>query len=250
VQVEQLFAQLRPKVVFLPAALANVDYCETNSEASYRVNVAGCANVVRTAQQIGAKLVYFSSDYIFNGIAGPYREDDPANPICVYGFHKMMAEHYVASQMKNYLIIRTTVVYGWERQGKNFLYRLANVLGSGQQLYVPLDQVGSPTYAPNLAQVVLTLAASEATGVFNVVGPDRVDRYEFACEAARVLGMDVDGIVPVRTCDLRQTARRPLDAGMCIDKVLHTTKSELAGYREGLRLMEPILRKHLAELQH
>ena len=236
-EVQSLIARARPAVVYLPAAVSNVDYCELHPEEVYLTNVVGVRNVVQSVNDIEAKLVYFSSDYIFDGKTGPYREEDAANPICEYGQQKLIAEHYTALHAHDYLIVRTTVVYGWERQGKNFVYRLLNTLKAGRILRVPVDQVGSPTYAPNLAQAVVELALSDTKGVYHVVGPERVNRYEFACEAASVFGLDRSLIQPVATSELEQVALRPLNAGMVVEKAAAQLTVPLMSYRDGLRAM-------------
>ena len=236
-EVQSLIEKVRPAVVYLPAAVSNVDYCELHPEEVYLTNVVGVRNVVQFVNDMEARLVYFSSDYIFNGKTGPYREEDAANPICEYGRQKLIAEHYVALHTCDYVIVRTTVVYGWERQGKNFVYRLLNTLKAGRILRVPVDQVGSPTYAPNLAQAVVELALSDTKGVYHVVGPERVNRYEFACEAASVFGLDRSLIQPVATSELGQVALRPLDAGMVTEKAAAKLTVPLMSYRDGLRAM-------------
>lgn len=236
-EVQSLIAKVRPAVVYLPAALSNVDYCELHPKEVYQTNVVGVRNVVQCVNDVEAKLVYFSSDYIFDGQAGPYGEDDPANPICEYGRQKLIAEHYVALHAREYLIVRTTVVYGWERQGKNFIYRLLNTLKAGRILRVPVDQIGNPTYAPNLAQAVVELALSDANGVYHVVGPERVNRYEFACEAADIFGLDGSLIQAVATSELGQAAPRPLNAGMVVEKAVAKLTVPLVSYRNGLRAM-------------
>jgi dTDP-4-dehydrorhamnose reductase len=235
--VHSLLTQVRPAVVYLPASLTNVDYCELHPEESYAINVLGACHVARCTRAIGAKLVYFSSDYVFDGKAGPYREDDPANPLCAYGRQKVMAEHYIATNVPDYLIVRTTVVYGWEQQGKNFVCRLADTLKAGRVLRVPTDQIGSPVYAPNLAQAVVELALADAQGIYHVAGPQRVSRYEFACEAARVFRLEESLIQGVVTSELGQPAPRPLDAGMVVEKAAAELAVPLMDYRRGLQAM-------------
>jgi dTDP-4-dehydrorhamnose reductase len=235
--VRNVLTEVRPSVVFLPAGLANVDYCELHPTESYETNVTGVYNVVRWANDVHAQIVFFSSDYLFDGQAGPYDETSPPNPINKYGRQKLMAEHGIALHASHYLIVRTTVVYGWESQGKNFVYRLTSSLKQNQRIDVPADQTGNPTYAPNLAEAVVELVSQGATGVFNVVGPERVSRYEFAREAARVFGMDERLIRPVMTSALGQPARRPLDAGLLTEKASAVLQTPLLGFRDGLRSM-------------
>ena len=235
--VQHLMTSVHPSIVYIPASLTNVDTCEQYPDEGYAVNVGGLCNVVEVGNAIGARLVYFSSDYIFDGKSGPYAEDDPANPICEYGRQKLMAEHYLALHAANCLIVRTTIVYGWERLGKNFVSRLVNTLQLGQTLKVPVDQIGNPTYASNLAQVVVEMVNSGADGVFHVVGPERASRYEFALEAAHVFGLDEKLILPVTTPELGQLASRPLNAGMTSVRIAAVADTPMIGYREGLQKM-------------
>jgi dTDP-4-dehydrorhamnose reductase len=236
-QVLDLVADVAPGVVYLPAAIANVDACEERPQEAWLVNVAGLRNVVLAANQVGAVLVFFSTDYIFDGTAGPYREDDPARPIGEYGRQKVIGEQHVALHAREFLIVRTTVVYGWEHRGKNFVTSLVASLARGNEVRVPVDQVGTPTYAPNLAEVVVGLVTAGVRGVVNVAGPDRVSRVALAHEAAAVFGLDPGIVVPTCTRDLGQRAARPLEAGLVIDRVRGLVPVPLVGYREGLRTM-------------
>jgi dTDP-4-dehydrorhamnose reductase len=233
--VNRFVRSVRPGVVHLAAAVGSADLCEVDTAAAAAVNVEGVRNVARAAGSAGAHLVFFSSDYVFDGTAGPYSEDDPVAPICRYGELKVEAEQIVLDA--GGLVVRTTVVYGWEEQGKNFVCRLLRTLAAGELLDAPVDQLGSPTYAPNLAEVTLELAARGERGVLHVVGPHRIDRYGFACAAARAFGLDESLIVPVETRMLEQIAPRPLGAGMRPDRAQALLQTRLIGYREGLALM-------------
>lgn len=235
--VDDLLLHFRPDVVHLPAAITNVDYCELHPDLTYEVNVLGTCNVVRAANGIDAKLVFFSSDYVFDGVSGPYSEGDPANPICEYGRHKLISEHYIALHAENYLIVRTTVVYGWESQRKNFVVRLADRLGKGEHVQVPLDQIGSPTYAPNLAEAVAELISLDTQGLFHVVGPQLATRYDFAVAVARAFDLDSDLLIPISTAEMGQAAARPLRAGMTVDKAQALLRTELIDYKEGLSIL-------------
>lgn len=223
--------------VLVPAALGNAERCEAEPEAAAQINVAGVENVARAAARTGARLGYFSSDYVFDGRDGPYDEQALPAPICQYGHQKLAAERAVAALVPDALIVRTTVVYGWEPQGKNFVYRLLGALEDGAPLRVPYDQVGTPTYAPALAHATLRLMDAEVGGIWNVVGSERVDRAEFAREAARVFGGDPGLVEEVDTASLAQLAPRPLQAGLKVDKAAALVPDLLLGYREGLRRM-------------
>jgi dTDP-4-dehydrorhamnose reductase len=226
-----------PQVVYLPAAMTNVDHCEQNPDLTYQINVQGVCNVAKETKRIGAKLVFFSTDYIFDGTNGPYSEDDLANPLCQYGTQKLISEHYIALHSSDYLIVRTTVVYGWESRGKNFVQRLTNSLKKGEQVHVPLDQIGNPTYAPNLAEAVVELATSKESGIFHIVGPELISRFDFAVIAAETFNLDCQLIKPVTTAELGQIANRPLQAGLRIDKVQEILQTELIDPYRGLLRM-------------
>lgn len=234
--IHALFESIKPSVVYLPAAMANVDYCEQFPVESAATNVRAVENIVDEVNRIQAKLVFFSTDYVFDGASGPYSESDRPNPKCQYGVQKLFAEELIRDRANNFLIIRTTVVYGWERQRKNFVCRLLERLGAGESVKVPCDQIGTPTYAPDLARVVIQLVELDANGLFHVVGPDRMSRYEFACEIAEVFGLNRELIHPVPTCALNQVASRPLGGGL-LAKAMTQFASPLFGCRAGLLKM-------------
>ncbi len=232
-----LVTRLQPRIIYLPAGFTNVDRCELDPDAAYAVNVLGTWHALRAAARVQARVVYFSTDYVFDGADGPYAEDAPPRPLSEYGRQKVWGELGVALHGGGDVIVRTTVVYGWEEQGKNFVQRLVAALLEGRRVRVPHDQVGSPTYAPNLAAAVVELAASGATGVFHIGGPDRVSRYDLARAAAAAFALDDALIEPVSTSELAQPARRPLQAGLRSDKARALLSTPLLGYREGLARM-------------
>ena len=234
----RLLDQFQPDLVLQPAAQPNVDGCEENPGDSYRVNVGGTSNVVEATRTTRAKYVFFSSDYVFDGKAGPYGEEDPPNPIQVYGRHKLEAERLIRERLDNFLIIRVHGVFGWERQRKNFVVRLVQLLSEGKTMTVPSDQVGSPTYAPNLSQALRELVLQDARGIYHLVGSTVIDRYSFARLAATIFGLDAGLLVPKTTADLKQKAARPLTSGLCIDKARRELKTRLWSAEESLRHMK------------
>jgi dTDP-4-dehydrorhamnose reductase len=233
-QVRQVLDDFQPDLVLQPAAQPNVDGCEENPADSHRVNVGGTRNVVEALRGSSAKYVFFSSDYIFDGKAGPYREDDPPNPIQVYGRHKLEAERLIRERLDNFLIVRVHGVFGWERQGKNFVVRLVQSLSEGKTMAVPSDQIGSPTYAPNLSNALRELIEKDKRGVYHLVGTTVIDRYSFARLIARVFELDEKLIVPKTTAELKQKAARPLKSGLRVDKAQRDLSSRLWSAEEAL----------------
>lgn len=218
-EAERLLREFNIGVAYCVGAMTHVDGCEANEAACFRSNCDGPATLAAAATKLGARFVYFSTDYVFDGASGPYAEDVPGSPINVYGRSKWEGEAAVTRACPDALIIRTTGVYGPDDKGKNFLYSLRSVLSSGQPFRVPADQFATPTYNVDLARATLALVQANAFGIFNVAGPDFVSRLEFARQAAVVMGLSPDGIIGLPTAQLGQTAPRPLRAGLKIDKL-------------------------------
>jgi len=236
-QTISIVRSFHPDLIVHAAAMANADLCEVKRDLCYKVNVMGTQHLIDSARAVKAKLVYFSSDYIFDGKSGPYSEDDTPNPINFYGACKLEAENRIWKGLIDFIIVRTTVVYGWERQGKNFVMSTIAKLRRGEVMKVPVDQVGTPTYANNIAEALLDLVCKRQTGVFNVVGPDLMDRYTFARLVAETFWLPKELLIPTKTADLGQTAARPLNAGMKIDKLKSVSHVRMLAPKEGLWLM-------------
>jgi len=236
--VRDILTSLKPDVIIHPAANPNVEYCEEHPIETWQVNVEGSKNIIEIAREIGAKFVYFSSDYVFDGTNGPYSEDDVPNPINEYGLQKLAVEKLIANSLDDYLIIRITVVYGWELHGKNFVMGLIKNLKNDEFMKIPCDQIGSPTYANNMVQAVKELIDSDKIGIYHVAGTDVMDRYTFSKIVSNVFELDENLLIPVITNQLRQKAKRPLKAGMKVDKVQKDVLIELMSVIEGLEEMK------------
>jgi dTDP-4-dehydrorhamnose reductase len=218
--IRSLVAATRPSVCVLSAALTNVDRCEDEPALAEALNARAPRVVAEACREAGARVIHLSTEYVFDGTAGPYGEEDPVSPPCVYGVTKLAGEQAVLGASPANLVLRTTVVFSHDPGGKNFVMQLLARLGAGERMRVPLDQLSSPTYAPDLGAAVAALAARpEVAGLLNVVGPDVVDRVAFARLAARALGLDERLVDPVTTASLGQRARRPLRAGLRIERL-------------------------------
>ncbi|MBI5566315.1 MAG: SDR family oxidoreductase [Chloroflexi bacterium] len=239
--VEQLLARLQPDWIFYPAGLSWVDLCERESERCFAENVYWPVAVATLAAQHGTGFVYFSSEYVFDGEAGPYDEQAAPRPLSVYGRSKLAAEHELVNVNSSVTLVRTTVVYGPEFQQKNFVYQLIAKTRRGEPLLVPNDQISTPTYNLDLAAASIECAERRVTGAINLVGPDRLDRYDFARAACRVFGLDEQLIVPRSTADLNQLAPRPLNAGLINAHAQNTLCARLRGVDDGLHAMQTAL---------
>lgn len=214
---QMIIAQLRPSVVYCAGGATNVEACESDVSHTMNVNCHGPAALAYASREV--PFVYFSTEYIFDGQGGPYAEDHRPAPISVYGCSKWEGEQAVMDAHPNPLIIRTTVVYGPETQRKNFVYSLRRVLREGKVMSVPGDQISTPTYNVDLATATVELVRRGQTGIFNVCGPDLLSRYEFAVLATQVFGLNASLIREVKTSELKQVARRPLNAGLVTQRL-------------------------------
>jgi dTDP-4-dehydrorhamnose reductase len=205
--------------VYCVGAMTNVEECESASGLAVRTNCSGPAALAFAAARRGIPFVYFSTEYVFDGQSGPYAEDAAANPINVYGQSKWMGELEVARAHPAALIVRTTVVYGPDPGGRNFLHALRRAWLARVEFRVPGDQISTPTYNRDLARVVIALVERGATGVFHVCGPELLSRVEFATAAARHLGWEGVRIAAVATRRLGQVAPRPLQGGLLTEKL-------------------------------
>jgi dTDP-4-dehydrorhamnose reductase len=217
--VVQALGKHKPDVVIHTAAMTNVDGCETNRDEAWAVNVDGTENVARACRAIGARMVHLSSEYVYDGTAGPYRETDAVNPLGWYAKTKWESEERVRAVIDNAVIGRTTVIVGQAPHVRpNFVLWLVNQIRSGQQANIVVDQIGSPTLADNLAEMVLALALSDARGVYHTAGDTVIGRYDYALLIADVFDLDAQQLIPITTAELKQPAPRPLKAGLLMDK--------------------------------
>ena len=235
--VRAALAELRPDLVAVPAANPHVDYCELHPEETRRVNVAGTLNVARACRTAGARMVFFSSDYVFDGRKGVYTEKDVPSPINEYGRQKAEAEVGVLQADARNLVVRTSGAYGWQWEPKNFVLQISSRLAAGQRMQVAADLLYNPTAAENLADVVIELCAKNAGGIFHVVGADRLARHDFAVLAARAFGLDESLLEPVPSAQFKSPTPRPKSSSLDTAKVRSAARAALWGAGEGLRRM-------------
>lgn len=217
--LKKIINQYKPGFIYLPAALTNVDYCETYPEESYQTNVRSVISLIQLIKHRPVKLIYFSTDYIFNGQKGPYREEDSPDPVNIYGKHKLAAEIAICSKLRNYLIVRTSVVFGWDVLRKSFVVRVLDCVTSNREIKVAKDQNGSAVYSKHLAEWTVRLVQSKQKGIFNVANRKLCSRYELACAAVKHLGGSCKLVKGALTREIGQKAKRPMQAGFRLSKI-------------------------------
>ncbi len=204
-----------PDVIVHCGALTHVDYCETHAQESYEKTVQSTINLIALAKQCNAKLVYISTDYVFDGKHGPYLEDAPVNPISVYARHKLEAEQLALQEIPNTLVLRVTNVYGNEVRGKNFVARIVDQCVNKQKLTLklPYDQYASPANAWDIARAMFVLLRDSKQGIYNIGSTDYVNRVELALRVLSYFPNAEYDLIPISTADMQQPAARPLLGG-------------------------------------
>jgi dTDP-4-dehydrorhamnose reductase len=184
------------------------------------------------------RVIHFSTDYVFNGENGPYEEDDETDPIGYYGKTKLIAEQAILNSEKKHLVIRTNVLFGnGIKVRPNFITWLIDNLHRGDELKIVIDQYNNPIHADNLAEASIEAEESGLGGILHLAGDSYLSRYEIACRAARHFKFDEKLILPVKTAELGQTAKRPLKGGLKIDKAKRLLKSRLLKFERALELL-------------
>lgn len=230
--VRRVLLTLKPRVVINAAACTDVDGCETNVDLAMRVNGEGVAHLAATTKEIGAKLVQISTDYVFDGGKGsPYVEDDPVNPLSVYGRSKLLGEEN-ARLNPNHLVVRTQWLYGIG--GKNFVETMLRLGSERRELAVVDDQIGSPTWTVDLGLAISTLIDNNCSGTYHATNAGFCSWFDFAAAIFAGAGMDVV-VRPQTTEELARPAARPLYSVLDGGKLIHDTGLELEQWWEALK---------------
>jgi dTDP-4-dehydrorhamnose reductase len=237
-KVSALVKVLKPQAVFMPSGFTWVDGCEDQQERAMRVNAMAPEMVAMECKRLGSALVFYSTDYVFGENGGPYSEKAPTEPLGVYGASKLEGEQRVMKACPDALVLRTSVVYGPEPQGKNTVYQVIKNLAAGVPMTFPNDQITSPTYNRDLARASVELVEGLEKGVWNVTGPEVLDRATFARMAASVFNLNPDLLRDSDTESLAQKAKRPLGAGLLIEKLVQRLGWKPRGPMEGLQAMK------------
>lgn len=247
--VFSLTEKIKPDVVIDTAALHNVNHCETHRDEAHRVNVEGTRNVAEACRKIGAKMIFMSTDYVFDGKKGYYTEEDPPNPLSYYAVTKLEGERAVAAAGTDYAIARPSVIYGWNpselkglksSSGKsmNFVIWALGKLQNGEEISIVTDQYSSPTLADNLAEALLTLAKTDKTGIYHTAGKGCINRFDFTKKIAEIFELDESLIKPVTSNMFKQVAERPLRCCLDVSKAERDLKIKFLTPEEGLKKMK------------
>ena len=238
--VQDIVLNYRPDVIFHCAAYTAVDKAEEEKEKCYDINVNGTKYLVECAREIGAKIIYISTDYVFDGTKdGIYEVDDKTSPVNYYGETKWLGEEVVRGY-ENHIITRISWVFGIH--GKNFVRTMLKLAETKTELGVVSDQVGSPTYTEDLAKVLIKMGLSEKVGTYHVTNEGYCSWYEFAKYIFEVNGIDMI-VNPVLTKDYKTVARRPLNSRLDKEKLVNDSFEKLPSWQDAVKRYSKVLKK-------
>jgi dTDP-4-dehydrorhamnose reductase len=246
-ELRKLFSDVKPDCVLNTTALHNVDYCETHADEAYAINSKAVAAMANLCNNIGARLVHISTDFVFDGEKGNYTETDKPAPLSVYAKSKLEGESQ-ARKCSSHCIIRTSVVYGWtplETQGSNsssgkpmnFGLWVLSKLKNNEELKIVNDQFTSPTLADVLAAAAIRLAMLDKNDLYHVSGTTEISRYGFTKKLAEIMGYPSARILPIDSSAFKQAAKRPKNSSLCCNKVQSDMAYKLLDVDQSLAVM-------------
>lgn len=241
--VKKVVYDFYPDIIINTAGFTNVDLCEIQRETAWKVNVKGVEYLAEACRAIDSKLIQISTDYIFNGVNGPYDETAKPYPLGYYGRTKLASENTLKLSAITYSVIRTNVLYGLAKSRPDFVRWVIDELSANKKIYVVTDQIGNPTFIEDLVQAINKIISFEKYSIYNIGGKDFINRFEFANLIAEIFNLNKELIFPITTDQLKQTAKRPLNSGLITIKAEtelgykpHSTADALTLIKKQLKL--------------
>ena len=219
VALKELINTTAPDILINLAAMTNVDACELNPKLAGEINVAGLEHI---CDSFKGKIIHLSTDYVFDGTSGPYKEDDPLNPISIYGKTKLASEHILLEKNIKNLVIRGNVLYDYSpNTSASFLNWVVFSLKSNQEIKVVEDQFNNPTWTRSMSDIIELSIENDLEGIIHWGDSVHISRFEFAKLIAKKFSLNESLIKPVLTSELNQPARRPLQSGLSTEKLVN-----------------------------
>jgi dTDP-4-dehydrorhamnose reductase len=243
-QVKNVIFNFYPDFIINAAAYTNVDQSETDRELAWKINVKGVEYLAEASRVLDAHLIHISSDYIFDGLKGPYSETATPNPVCYYGRTKLASENVLKISGAVHTILRTNVLFGRAEENRpDFVRWVVDMLRSKKTINIVTDQISNPTFVGDLVQAINKVIDYKKEGIYNIGGRDFLSRFEFTMEIAEFFNLDKSLVNPILTEQLKQLAKRPLNSGLLTLKAEtelsyrpHTIKEVLAVMKKELSL--------------
>ena len=233
--MERVVRSIRPYAIVHAAAMGNIDACQADREHAFRINAESTGFLAGLCAELEARMIAVSSDMVFDGSKGRYRETDPVNPVNYYGETKCAAEERVLGNCPNSVCGRAALIYGDPVfGGTSFSHQMLKRMEAGQPVTLFADQFRTPIEVRNLAEALLELAESDFTGILHLGGSERIDRLSFGRLMAEIRGFSDSLLIPARMGDFSSSAPRPADVSFDISMAECVLSTKLSGCREGM----------------
>lgn len=246
-EIEYAIESFHPNVIINTAAITNVDFCEDHQELCDQVNVEAVNSLLIIAEKYKIHLIHLSTDFVFDGESGPYKEDDQRNPLSYYGKSKVKSEDILFnSAYKNWSILRTIIVFGiGENMSRsNIVLWAKSALESGKEITIVDDQFRAPTFAEDLAWACVQTAEKKAFGVYHISGPETFSILELVQSVAKFFDLNAATITAISSKSLNQAAKRPPKTGFILDKARKDLDFDPKTFEESLAILATQLKEN------
>jgi len=222
--VKKLLKRIKPDVIINLAAKRNVSFCENNEDISYKINVEGTKNLAEVGEKLNSKLIHFSTDLVFDGIKGNFKEDDKLNPLNVYGKHKQLSEQIIVETMRDYIILRPSYIYGYSDKSDGYVTWLIKTFLNTKlkhefkKIKIANNQVVTPIHVEHICKIIIDMINNNSTGIYHV-GEKCINKYDFSNMLKKALKIYNVKLIPVPYRELNFTLDRPLNNCLNISKI-------------------------------
>jgi len=217
-EIGEVLQNIKPDVVIHLAAITDVDFCEKQKELAMLINTRSTEILAQESAKQNSFFVYMSTDYVFDGKKGMKNEEDMPNPLNFYGKSKLDGETMVKTLNSPQIIVRTSTPFGFHPKKKSFPLWVKENLESNKEIPVLIDQYTSPTFVPNLSEMLIEVIKKKITGILHLAGSTRISRFEFAQILAQKLNLDPILLKPIKIDDMNWIAQRPRDSSLDVKK--------------------------------
>jgi len=235
-QISGVFDEKNPDVVIHLGAMTDVDLCESENRSASEINAKSTETIAKECSKQNSFLIYLSTDYVFDGNSGMYKETDTTNPIGYYGKSKLDGEISVQNSSADYCITRTSTPFGLHSKKKSFPIWIIENLEQKNQINVLTDQITSPTYIPNLSKMLIEIAERKITGILHISGASNMSRYDMACMIADKFNYDQSFLKPATMNDMNWVAKRPKNSSLDISRAVSILHEKPQAIEESIEL--------------
>ena len=235
-QIIEILQEIKPDRIIHLAAMTGVDLCEAEKELATLINTKATEILAKQAAKHNVFFLYVSTDYVFNGINGMKKEDDPSNPLGFYGTSKLEGELVLNKLASSWCIARTSTPFGIHPTKKSFPLWVKENLEAKKEISVLTDQFTSPTYVPNLSKMIIEITIRQIIGIIHVSGATRISRYDLAELVADKLNLDKNFLIPTKVDDMNWKAKRPKDSSLDVSFATETLNEQPQKIEQSIEL--------------